>query len=54
MQLVAQLVLSLPHRLVGQAFVVAAVQFPEPLHTDWVVRLPLEQVAGVQTVVLSG
>lgn len=54
MQLEAQLALSLPHRLLGQVLVVAAVQFPEPLHTDWVVRLPLAQLAGVQTVVPPG
>ena len=54
MQLPAQLVASLEHRLLEQGSVVDAVQFPEPLQTDWDVTLPFEQVAGVQTVELSG
>jgi hypothetical protein len=53
-QLPAQLMPSLAHRLLSHALVVAPVQFPEPLQTDDVVTLPAEQVAGVQTVVLSG
>jgi hypothetical protein len=53
-QLPAQLVASLVHRLLGQVSVVDAVQFPEPLQIDWDVSLPAEQLAGVQTVKLSG
>jgi hypothetical protein len=53
-QLPAQLVASLEHRLLEQGSVVDAVQFPEPLQTDWDVSLPTEQLAGVQTVELSG
>jgi len=53
-QLEEQLALSLPHRLLGQVLVVAAVQFPDPLQTDWVVSFPAEQLAAVHTVVLSG
>ena len=54
MQLPAQLVASLEQRLLAQVSVVDVVQFPEPLQTDWDVSLPAEQLAGVQTVKLSG
>ena len=54
MQLPEQLVASVAHRLLGQVSVVDAVQFPEPLQTDWDLSLPAEQLDGVQTVKLSG
>jgi hypothetical protein len=45
---------ALEHRLLSHALVVEVVQLPEPLQTDDVVTLPAEQLAGVQTVPLSG
>jgi len=53
-QLPAQLVASLEQRLLAQVSVVDVVQFPEPLQTDWDVAFPAKQLAGVQTVELSG
>ena len=54
MQLPAQEVPSLAQRLLSHELVVEAVQLPEPLQTEAVVTLPAVQLAGVQTVVLSG
>lgn len=54
MQLPAQLTPSVAHRLLSHAFVVEAVQLPEPLHTDAVVTLPAVQLAAVHTVDPSG
>jgi hypothetical protein len=45
---------SLEHRLLSHALVVEVVQLPEPLQTDEVVALPAVQLAGLQTVKLSG
>ena len=45
---------SVAHWLFGQVLVVEVLQAPMPLHTDAVVTTPLAQLAGVQTLVLSG
>ena len=54
MQLPAHVIPSAAQRLLPQGFVELLVQVPEPLQTDAVVTLPPVQLAGVQTVVLSG
>jgi hypothetical protein len=50
----AQLIPSAAHKLLPQLLVVAAVQLPEPLHTEAVVALPAAQLAAVQTVEAVG